>query len=98
MGYAASEAGSTYECRLDGGALPCSGASRALTGLSEGTHRFTVAARDPEGALDPTPAAAVFTVPVDDRRLVPASGRWKRKAAPAAYRGTYTAAARKARR
>ena len=25
VAYAASEAGSTYECRLDGGAVPCSG-------------------------------------------------------------------------
>jgi hypothetical protein len=91
VAYAASEAGSTFVCRLDGSRVPCGSSSLALSGLSEGTHRFTVAARGPDGALDPTPAAAVFTVPVDDRRLAVARGRWKRKAAPAAYRGTYTA-------
>lgn len=95
VAYASSEAGSSFACRLDGSAVPCTSSPLALSGLSEGTHRFTVAARDPEGTLDPTPAATVFTVPVDDRRLVRAAGRWKRKAAPAAYRGTYTATAQK---
>ncbi|MBJ7357695.1 reprolysin-like metallopeptidase [Nocardioides sp.] len=94
VAYAASEAGSTFVCRLDGSKVPCSASSLTLSGLAEGTHRFTVAARDPEGTVDPTPAAAVFTVPVDDRRLA-ARGRWKRKAAPAAYRGTYTATVRR---
>jgi hypothetical protein len=97
VSYAASEAGSTFVCRLDGSRVPCSASPLALSGLSEGTHRFTVAAREPDGALDPTPAATVFTVPVDDRRLAATRGRWKRKTAAAAYRGTYTATvARKA--
>ena len=91
VAYSSSEAGSTFVCRLDGVRLPCTSSPLALSGLSEGTHRFTVAARDAEGALDPTPAATVFAVPLDDRRLTAAAGRWKRKSAPAAYRGTYTA-------
>ncbi|GAB3248950.1 M12 family metallo-peptidase [Nocardioides dilutus] len=94
VAYASSEAGSTFVCRLDGVVVACTSSPLTLSGLSAGTHRLTVAARDAEGSLDPTPAATVFTVPVDDRRLS-AGKRWKRRTSAAAYRGTYTAAATK---
>jgi hypothetical protein len=97
VSFASTEVGSTFECTLDGATVPCSASPLTLSSLAPGSHRFAVAARDAEGALDATPASTTFTVPVDDRALTVGSGRWKRKGAAAAYRGTYTkVAARKA--
>ena len=89
VSFSSSEEGSTFKCKLDGAGLPCAGSPLTLSGLSVGSHRFTVAARDAEGTLDESPAATTFTVPVDDRVLTIGSGRWKFRSAPAAYRGTY---------
>ena len=95
VGFSSSEAGSTFDCALDGAAVPCPSPSVALSGLAAGSHRFTVAARDAEGSPDATPASTTFTVPVDDRRLAVGAGRWKRKAVAGAFLGTYTRVAAK---
>ena len=59
--FSADEAG-TFECRLDAGAwAPCA-SPRALSGLSEGDHTFTVRALDAFGNVDGAPAARAFTV------------------------------------
>jgi hypothetical protein len=53
--YRSNKSGSTFECRLDGGSWQPCGASRNLSGLSEGPHEFQVRAADPSGNLgDPT--------------------------------------------
>ena len=60
--FSSSEAGSTFECRIDGGTWePCS-SPRAYT-LSPGSHLFETRATDPGGTTDPTPAQASLTVP-----------------------------------
>ena len=60
--FAASEGGSTFECRLDGGAWgPCA-SPEAFGGLGEGPHTFEVRATDPAGNTDATPAAAGWVV------------------------------------
>lgn len=53
-----------YSWSLDSGAWSPFAAATAvtLTGLPEGWHRFSVAARDAAGNVDPTPAVATFAV------------------------------------
>jgi hypothetical protein len=51
-----------FACSLDGAApAPCE-SPVAYTGLADGSHTFSVAARDRWGALDTTPAARAWTV------------------------------------
>jgi hypothetical protein len=60
--FAAGETGSTFECRLDGGAWePCS-SPQAYTGLADGAHAFEVRATDAAGNVDQTPATHAWTV------------------------------------
>ncbi len=89
FGFAATAPASSYTCRLDGAKVPCSGSSVSVGGLSQRTHRLSVAA---DG--DTTPALRDFAVPLDDRALV-ASGKWKRKRAGSAYLGTFSETTRK---
>jgi hypothetical protein len=60
--FSSSEAGSTFECSLDGSLYsPCS-SPRSYTGLADGTHTFSVRATDAAGNVDPTPATRSWTV------------------------------------
>ena len=60
--FSASEAGSSFQCRLDGGAYsPCT-SPQTTPHLADGRHTFYVRARDSEGNVDPTPARRSFTV------------------------------------
>jgi len=54
--FSSSEAGSTFECRLDGhfGFAPC--ASPEMINVARGRHSFEVRANDAAGNVDPTPA------------------------------------------
>lgn len=55
-----------FECRLDAqGFLPCA-SPKALTGLANGLHVFSVRARDSAGNVDPTPATRAWIVNVPD--------------------------------
>jgi uncharacterized repeat protein (TIGR01451 family) len=59
--FSSSEAGSTFECRIDGGTWdPCS-SPRSYT-LPPGSHLFETRATDPGGTPDPTPAQASLTI------------------------------------
>jgi hypothetical protein len=61
--FAANEQPDTgFECSLDGAApAPCQSPA-TYTGLADGAHTFTVAARDRWGAVDATPAVRTWTV------------------------------------
>ena len=59
--FSSSEAGSSFECRVDGGSWdPCS-SPRTYT-LPPGSHVFEIRATDPGGSTDPTPAQAAVSV------------------------------------
>ena len=60
-----SEAGATFECRLDsaspGAFAPCTSA-KSYSSLGEGAHTFSVRAVDAAGNPDPTPSTRTWTV------------------------------------
>ena len=71
---ASDEAGSTFQCALDGGSYADCSDPSTYSGLSEGSHNFSVRATDPAGNTDATPAThdwvvdtkpPVVTVPAD---------------------------------
>ena len=60
--FSSSEAASTFECALDGGAYaPCS-SPKQYTGLSTGSHAFQVRAADAASNRDTTPAGCTWSV------------------------------------
>ncbi|HEX8688772.1 MAG TPA: hypothetical protein VF729_00855, partial [Solirubrobacterales bacterium] len=63
--YSSNEAGSTFECKLDGGAfVGCDPEGVTYFGLANGPHSFQVRARDSIGNLDATPAGYSWDVAV----------------------------------
>ena len=72
--FASSEAGSSFECSLDGGAwVPCS-SPLTYDSLAVGTHTFEVRAADGAGDVDPTPASATFSVEAETLSPNPPAG------------------------
>ena len=57
-----SEAGASFEVRLDGGAWSPSASPTSYSGLAEGSYTFEVRATDLAGNVDATPAAFTWTV------------------------------------
>ncbi|MDX6439924.1 MAG: large repetitive protein, partial [Gaiellaceae bacterium] len=57
-----SEAGASFEVRLDGSAWSPSASPKTFSGLADGSHTFEVRATDPAGNTDATPAAYTWTV------------------------------------
>ena len=62
FGFSSSEAGSGFQCRLDGGPLTACVPGFTTPVLGDGAHGFEVMAVDPAGNADPSPAASSFTV------------------------------------
>ena len=61
-----SEAGTTFECKLDSGSFAsCPASGKTYSGLTEGAHTFSVRASDAAGNVDQSPASRAFTVAVN---------------------------------
>lgn len=61
--YGSNEAGSTFQCKLDGGSFSgCPAGGITYSGLAEGSHSFQVRAIDASHNIDPSPAGYSFSV------------------------------------
>ena len=60
--FSASEAGSAFECKLDGAAWSACASPKSYNGLADGPHAFEVRATDQAGNVDSSPASRSFTV------------------------------------
>ncbi len=61
--YTSSEAGSTFQCKLDSGAFAtCPSSGITYSGLGEGQHTFQVRAIDSSENVDPSPAGYTFNI------------------------------------
>jgi hypothetical protein len=66
--FSSNEAGSTFECSLDGGTFTTCTTPKTYNGLLEGTHTFEVRATDSLGITDPTPA--LYTWEIEEFNVV----------------------------
>ncbi|HXY84198.1 MAG TPA: Ig-like domain-containing protein [Gaiellaceae bacterium] len=60
--FSATKPGSTFQCRVDGGAWTACASPDTLGTLTEGSHTFDVRATDGAGNTDPTPATLTWTI------------------------------------
>jgi hypothetical protein len=60
--FASNEGSSSFECQLDGSAFASCASSAVYLGLADGSHTFSVRARDAAGNVDASPASVTWTV------------------------------------
>lgn len=60
--FAASETGSSFECRLDGASFASCASPKSYSGLADGSHTFDVRSVDSAGNVDTTPALRSWTI------------------------------------
>ena len=69
--FSASETGSTFDCRLDSAAYTACTSPQQYTGLSAGSHTFTVRATDSAHNVDASPAARSWAVETSQSDTTP---------------------------
>jgi hypothetical protein len=73
-----NEAGSTFECRLDGGLYASCTTPVTYGGVADGNHTFAVRATDPAGNVDTSPASSSWQIdniaPATPSLVSPADG------------------------
>jgi hypothetical protein len=62
FGFSATESGSTFECKLDAASWAGCTSSKSYSGLTVGSHQFSVRATDGSGNVDASPAGFGWTV------------------------------------
>lgn len=62
FGFSSSEAGSKFQCSLDGAAFTSCASPKSYTNLKNGSHTFKVRAIDQAGNTDATPAVRTWKV------------------------------------
>jgi hypothetical protein len=60
--FTSTETGSTFKCRLDGGAFTTCSSGKTYRNLKKGSHTFQVRATDKFGNVDPTPAKKAWKI------------------------------------
>jgi hypothetical protein len=60
--FSSTEVGSTFQCKVDGGAFGSCSSPRTTSSLADGSHTFAVRAVDRAGNVDASPASRSFTV------------------------------------
>lgn len=91
--FSSTESGSTFACRLDGGAPTACTSPTTYSGLADGAHGFSVAATDASGNTDATPATAAWTIDTNVPDTTPPTVGLTAPANGAAVRGSVVLAA-----
>jgi hypothetical protein len=60
--FSSPESGVTFECKLDAQAFSACSSPKEYTGLSDGTHNFSVRARDAAGNVDASPVSTQWSI------------------------------------
>ncbi|MBX7253381.1 MAG: SMP-30/gluconolactonase/LRE family protein [Candidatus Promineofilum sp.] len=60
--FSSGEAGAMFECQLDSGDFAACASPQSYSNLADGSHTFSVRAKDAAGNVDPSPAAYTWTI------------------------------------
>ena len=69
--FTSSEAGSSFECKIDSAAWGSCTTPKTYSGVAVGSHQFSVRAIDAAKNVDPTPAAQSWTVEEEEEVVTP---------------------------